>query len=318
MLSELIFASVGTKRKEVGDRVPGISISALFPCAYRMYKVHLGQIWAEEQTPQQLLNMSDGWDQEQQAVERLEHAGVKVKNRQARVTVGKSDIPGRPDGIVNLKGEEYLWEFKAMNSERYSTFTRWGLDAFPGYRAQDNGYLLGLGLGKVCHQAKHKDSNNYRDIVESLDKNFILPIVEACDKIRIEGWIPEPIKSKYCTYCGLDCFGKALDLSWMDTVDELEMAQRWITGKKHKDVGEMLMEEARSYFVGIKDKYGNWIKKGLIGDKELLTASGVEIRKIIQHRFDVKRERVLEVFGAEGLMKVSEESEVTQYRIKEL
>ena len=318
MLSELIFASAGTKREEKSDRVPGISMSSLFPCAYRMYKVHLGEVWDEELEPQQVLNMEDGWDQEEQAIKRLERAGVKVKNRQIRVTVGKSDIPGRPDGTVNLKGEDFLWEFKAMNSDRFTQFTRWGLDAFPNYRAQSNGYLLGLGLEKVCQQAKNKDNNDYYDTVERLDLGFILPIIEWCDKIRLEGWVPEPVKSKWCSYCGLDCFGKALDLSWMDTVDELKMAQQWLTGKKHKDVGEMMMEEARSFFIGIKDKYGNWVKKGLIGDKDLLTASGIEIKKITQHRLDVSKQKILEEFGAEALLRVSEESEVIQYRIREV
>ena len=80
----------------------------------------------------------------------------------------------------------------------------------------------------------------------------------------------------------------------------------------------MLMEEARSYFVGIKDKSGKWIRKGLIGDKSLLLANGIEIKKIIQHRLDVNKQLIIENFGPEGLLKVSEENEITQYRIREV
>ena len=318
MLSELIFASTPTKREEKSDRVPGISMSSLFPCAYRMYKVHRGEFWNEELEPQQVLNMEDGWTQENQAVERLERAGVEVKSRQIQVRVGKSNTPGRPDGIVSLKGEEYLWEFKAMNSNRYVEFTRWGLASFINYKAQVQGYLLGLGLERCCFQAKDKDNNNYHDIIERLDKDFISPIVEWCDKIRLEAWVPEPVQSKYCTQCGLDCFGKMVDLSWMDTKDELEMAQQWIKGKKFRDGGTAMMEESRDYFIGIKDKYGNWIRQGLIGDKDELRASGIEIRKITQHRFDINKSKIIEEFGAEALLKVGEENEVIQYRIREV
>jgi len=318
MLSELILAATPIERVERPGRDPGISMSGLFPCAYRMYKVQVGEFWDEKLEPQQVLNMEDGATQELQAIDRLRRAGIKVYFRKQLVTVGRSKIAGEPDGKFKLREQEYLWEFKAMNLERYNEFVRWGLRTFPNYKAQVQGYLLGAGLDMACVQAKHKDSNNYNDIIEHLDKDFILPIVEWCDKIKLESWIPEPVQCKYCAYCGMDCFGKALDLSWMDSVDELEMAQRWIKGKLFKDGGEAMIEEARDFFIGVKDKYGNWIKRGLIGDKDQLTASGIEIKKSTQHRLDVNRNKLVEEFGVEGLMKVSEEKTIDQYRIREV
>jgi hypothetical protein len=64
MLSEVIFASVGIKG-EGSKREPGISASSLYPCAYRLYKAQKGESNWPDPTAQQLLNMADGWDQEE-------------------------------------------------------------------------------------------------------------------------------------------------------------------------------------------------------------------------------------------------------------
>ncbi len=318
MLSELISAATPIERKDRPGRDPGISMSGLFPCAYRMYKDHIGEVWNEKLEAQQVLNMEDGLYQENQAVDRLRRADIKIYFRKKLVTVGMSKIQGEPDGKFQLRDIEYLWEFKAMNWNRFSEFTRWGLRTFPNYKAQVQGYLLGTELDRACIQAKHKDSNNYHDIIEQLDKDFILPIIKWCDRIKLDEWIPEPVQCKYCAYCGVDCFGKALDLSWMESVDELEMAQKWIKGKLFKDGGEAMIEEARDFFIGVRDKYGNWIQRGLIGDRDQLSASGLEIKKIVQHRLDIDKGKLIEEFGVEGLMKVSKESTIDQYRIREL
>jgi len=318
MLSEIIYASVKTEREEKSDRVPGISGSSLYPCPYRMYLVHIGKYWNEGFTPQQILNLEDGWDQEEQAVRRLERAGVVVKDRQNRVYMGESKIPGSFDGKVTLNGIDYIWEFKAMNSDRFQEFSSRSLKGFINYKSQIQGYLLGSGVSRSLFQAKHKDSNDYKDIVETLDLSFISPIIEWCDRIRLEGWVPKPKECIYCSNCGMDCFGKKIDFSWLETVDELEMAQKWIKGKQYQDVGGMLIDEARAYFIGVKDKFGNFIKRGLIGDRDLLTASGIEVKKITQHRLDVNKQKLVEEFGAEALLRVSDESNIVQYRIREV
>jgi len=41
----------------------------------------------------------------------------------------------------------------------------------------------------------------------------------------------------------------------------------------------------------------------------------LRIQRILQHRFSIRKERVLQEFGPEGLMKVGEESRVISYRI---
>jgi hypothetical protein len=314
MLSELLMTAVQAKgRRPRPDRVPGLSCSSLFPCPYALYKVHTGSTWEEELTPQQLLNLEDGWFQEEQSIQILkEYTGIEVKDRQAHITVGRSNISGHIDGTV-YQDKKRLWEHKAWGSSRFDWFISKGIDAFPGEKAQVNAYMLGMGLDECVFFVKRKETNDYCSPIIPLDKDYILPIINWADKIRLDGWIPEPQLTSMCAHCGLNCFGEVVDFSWIKEAKAPEMAEKWKQGKKFMDVGGMLMEEARTFFVGSRD--GNI--KGIIGDESLLLIDGLKIMKIISHRFDIKKELVLKEFGPEGLVKVGEEKEVTSYRITE-
>jgi len=318
MLSEVLFASVQTKREREEGRAPGLSISQLFPCPYRLYKVHMGEIQEKELEPRQVLNMADGWDVEEQSVRRLAGAGVLIKDRQAKVRIGKSGIPGSIDGTFTLNGKKRLWEHKAWGENSFGQFLWKGLDTFPGAKAQINGYMVGMNLDEADFFVKKKDNNDYFDKLYRLDEKFIIPIIEWADRIRLEGWVPEPRPCEYCTYCGLDCFGKILDFSWIGEADAHEMVVKWKQGDKLVKVGEMFRDGARAYFVGEKDKYDNVITEGIIGDRDLLLVEDLEVKKITQHRFGVSKQKVMEVFGPEGLVQVGEEKEVVQYRIREV
>lgn len=319
MLSELLLTAVEARgRKAQPDRQPGLSCSSLFPCPYKMYLVHSDK-WEGELTGQQILQLEDGWDHEEQSVRRLkEELGVIVKNRQAVVSVGKSNIPGKIDGEVDLD-QKYLWEHKAWGSSRFDWFVQTGMDYHVGERAQANAYMLGRGLDKCDFYVKRKENNDYHDIVLTLDKDFILPILDWADKIRLDGWVPEPKECRYCAQCGVGCFGEVMDFSWMKEAKAPEIAEKWRQGKQLSDVGTFMMDEARTYFTGQVKIKGRWEKQypGLIGDEMLLFVEGLKVQKIVQHRFDVKKEDVYRVFGKEGLMKVGRENDVTQYRISE-
>lgn len=312
MLSELLMTAVearGIKVRE--DRLPGLSCSTLFPCPYGMYLIQTGRAPEEHLTGRQILQLEDGVDQEEQSVQRLkEILGIVVKNRQAGVSVGKSKIPGKIDGEVTLDITR-IWEHKAWGNSRYDWFLTNGIGAFPGEKAQVNAYMLGRGLDECIFFVKRKENNDYYDPIVKLDKDYILPIIEWADKIRLDGWIPEPKLSEYCAYCGIKCFGEVIDFSWIKEAKASEMADKWRKGDKYVKVGDMLKEEARTYFVGSRDG----TVKGIMGDEKLLVVEGLKIQRIIQHRFDVSKERVLEEFGVEGLWKVGEENDVTSYRI---
>jgi len=322
MLSELMFASV-PKKQDKGDRVPGISCSGLFPCPYRLYKVHKSEVWGKEITAQQYYNMEDGVDQEKQTVKRLGEAGIIIKDREVserKVVIGKSNIPGSFDGTVTLRGKNYLWEHKAMNYDNFTLLTRWGLKCFPGYKAQVHGYMLGAGLDSCWFMAKHKDSNNYHDIEEKLDKDFILPIIEWADRIRMDNWVPGPKFIPECSYCGIRCFGEVVDLSWIKMASVPDVVGKWRKGKQLQAVGGMLEEEARLVLTGEERKEGKWIRvtEGLVEDKDLLLVEGLEVKRISGHRFSISKQRIVEEFGMEGLMKVGEEMETSHYRVRDL
>ena len=316
MLSEVMLTTISSRgRQPRPDKVPGISCSSLFPCPYFLYQVHTGKTWKQELTPQQLLQLEDGWDQEEQSIRRLkEIVGVEVKDRQKHITVGRSNIPGHIDGTVTFNNKKRLWEHKAWSSNTFDWFVSKGIEFRPGEKAQINSYMLGMGLDECIFFIKRKESNDYFDTIVKLDKDYILPIIEWADKIRLDGWKPEPQLTKWCGYCRLDCFGQVVDFSWIKEKSSSEMAEKWKQGKRLSDVGGMLIEEARTFFIGSKDKK----IKGLIGDESILLVDGLKIMKIISHRFDIRKELVIKEFGPEALYKVGEEKDITTYRITEV
>jgi hypothetical protein len=323
MLSEVLEAAAPIKRAKRPGR-SGISISQLYPCSYRLRLVHDGNYWEEEITPQQYYNMDDGWTQEDQSVKRLAKAGIIINNRdfQGRsVTIGKSKVPGSSDGTFTLSGIRRVWEHKAYDNDTSAVWTlkNLGMDYLPNQKSQVNGYMMGYGLQEAVFFVKIKNNNTYIDTIVKLDRPFIEEIIEWCDKIRLEDWKPEPVKTPWCASCGLGCFGDLLDFSWVGQrpSDELSrtMADKWLQGDKLEKLGDMLKNESRAYFVG--DSKAEI--EGIIGDESLLVVEDLlEVKKIIQHRFTISKQRVLEEFGPEGLIKVGEESKVTQYRFKGL
>jgi hypothetical protein len=148
-----------------------------------------------------------------------------------------------------------------------------------------------------------------------LDEKFILPIIDWCDRIRLDNWIPEKKESLACSSCGVGCFGAIANFGWIGKVDQDEMVEKWRKGKAYKGIGESMMEEAKAAFCGVQDKFGNIIIPGLIGDKEELWVGDLRVQQITQHRFDISKQRILEEWGPEGLIKVGEEREVKFYKI---
>ncbi len=323
MLAEVLFASVDTKRNKAG-RPQGLSVSQLYPCPYRLYLVQTDSLYKEEPTPQQSVNMGDGWYAESETVELMAKAGLKVYDRQGRVKIGRSSIPGSYDGKIDFKGESYLWEHKAWNDEAFDSFVRNGLDNRPGEWCQVNGYMFGADLKKVDFWVKKKQTNDYHDKVFELDLEFLKQVLEWADEVRLGGWIPKPEECKWCSSCGVGCFpSPKLDFTQIGSFTNAEMVESWKKGYAMSKAGEYLMDTVRSYLVGKKDKYGTQLVEGIIKDEELFYLDGgesgkLEVKKIVAHRFDINKGKVLELFGPEGLMSVGEEKEIPQYRIREV
>jgi len=321
MLSEILEAWAPQLQKQ-NKHAGGISASSLYPCPHRLYLVHTGEFMRQRGafTPQQLLNMADGNDQEEQSVRRLKSAGIEIIDRQNRITIGESKVPGAYDGAFVLNNRKYLWEHKAydQNTEAVQFVQMWGMDRLPAQRAQTNAYMLGAGLEWCDFFIKVKNNNNYIDLPYKIDRPFIDEIVNWCDKIRLEDWKPEPVECKWCRTCGVGCFGDAPDLSWIGEATDAEAVDKWIKGKQFVNIGKMMQEEADAVLIGIRNKEGGFIKKGLIGDKDVLVLPGLQISRMTSHRFDIDKSLILEEFGPEGLMKVGRGHEITSYRHKEL
>ena len=313
MLSEIVYASVKKAEEDrVKDRVPGLSCSGLFPCQYRMYRVHLGTVW-EEPTPQQILNMADGWDQEEQTVRRLAKAGVIVRRRgqgQGYLTIGRSQIPGHIDGSVMLTDKEALWEHKALDWPWYTLFRKEGLTFSPGYKCQFHAYMLGMGLDEGFFMVKNKGNNELHDIRVKLDRGFIEPVIEWADQIRLEEVIPEPKECEYCSKCHLNCFNAVvLDMSAGMPVTDKGVTNKYRQGKQFKALGESLIEESKSVLIGNEEK------PGLVWGKDLLVIDGLRIKKINTHRFDLSKELLLKEYGPEAFTKVGTETQSSYYKI---
>jgi len=278
--------------------------------------VHENRYWDEDITPQQFYNMSDGWDQEEQSVKRLARAGVVIRNRQNRIFIGKSRVPGSYDGDFELNNLVCIWEHKAYDqqSDAVQTFMLHGIEGLPAQKTQTNAYMLGSGINHCCFHIKIKNNNTYMDTVYEIDRPFIEEIVEWCDRIRLDNWKPEPVKCRWCAKCGVGCFGEVLDFANITTMSESEAVKKWIEGKQLVGVGEMMQEEADAVLIGIRDKQGNFIQKGLIGDKDTLILPGMEIRRIVSHGMSVEKSLILSNFGPDGLMKVSVPYVRTQFR----
>lgn len=306
MLSEVLLAGK-SKQREV--RRPGLSVSGLFPCPHALYRKYMGGD-SREVTPQVEMLMEDGHWQEEQTIQRLSSLGVVVEDRQREVEVGEAKIPGHIDGIIKL-GKSRLFEHKAMSSDRFLYLKQRKLDGFPRMKVQVQAYMLGLRdqglpIDETIFFAKHKDSCEPFDFIEKFDVTFISVVVGWVDAIILGGWEPKPEQTSSCVHCNFNCFGEIIDMSRVASLSAPEMAEKWRRGKQLQNVGKMLEEEARSFFLE------------QIGSRDVLSVEGLEVKKVLQHRFNISKQRVFEEFGAEGLLKVGEEKEIVTYRIREV
>lgn len=309
MLSEIMM--MGTTIKKDPGRLPGLSCSSLFPCPTYLYKAQKEQVWTEEPDPQQILNMEDGWDQEEQTVRRLKERKVEVICRDPksrRVVIGKSNIPGSFDGVVILNKTKYLWEHKAMSIRNFELLRTFGLEAFPNYKAQVQGYMLGANLSSCIFMAKEKDSNNYFDLIEKFNPDFIFPIVDWADRIRLEEWVPIPEENKYCKDCKIGCFRTSIQIDFSSITPSMneEMENQWRKGKALKQMGESLEATARDFFISS------------MGESRFLTTGTLEVVRQDSKRIEINKKKLLDLVGPDIIVQVMEEKPITSYRFKDI
>jgi len=328
MLSELvILAATKENKKKINSKEwkdrKGLRCSGLWPCAYRLYLINSNSMPERLPSGLELLNMEDGWWEEEQAVARLARAGIEVKNRGRELVVGKSKIPGHIDGELFLNSEEILWEHKAMNSDRSEIFRSKGIIAFIDYYTQTQAYMLGLGITKGIVQVKNKETNEPIDRPVKLNLEYITPIIEWADAIVLDNWIPESKETEYCKSCPVGCFmdqGIKLDFSNVDSITANNLVESFVKGKQMEDAGKYLQDQVREVLIGLKDeKTKKIIRQGMIGDKEELRVDGdknyLQVKKIPQRRSEINKVKLLDLIGADKLIELTEYTDIDTYRI---
>jgi len=316
MLSEVVIAAAKAAQRE---RRPGLTISGVFPCPYHIYKSYTG--WGElpPLEGEEILNMENGWFQEEESVKALKRAGIVVENRQLEVRVGKSERVGHIDGTISLNGKVMLWEHKARSMESASRLREKGLKAAPEMKSQVQLYMGGLrGLGLDVEETdiyiKPKDNNIPFDFIERFDLEFFHMVAGWTDRVILEKWIPEPKDCVYCPSCYMQryCRGDILiDFSGMETLSDDELVKKWRLGKQYSDFGKELVEGARNI---MKAKFE---ESGLEAGDSMLVGP-LKVKKYTQHKNVFVQEKFVKKFGAIALLDVMEKQNIPVYRIDDM
>ncbi len=261
MLTEAIHKMYADTREERQY----FGISSLSPCqmeTYLNYMNHLQrvnktkEVEQEEIEPQQLLLMDDGNYGEAQIVDLIRRSGFEVDytgKDQATVHIGKSKIPGHPDGFVH-SSKTHLLEVKLRSKNNYQKFVEGGLKPFLRIKTQVQLYLSAedspypdTETARVIF--KHKESVSLKDHEEIADPEFAGKITEETDQIIQGGFTPEPILTDLCVGCrwSSHCWGGGVvNFSGFQYLNLPEVSEKWIRGDYHATLGKILKDEAEA------------------------------------------------------------------------
>ena len=316
MLSQVVVAAY-EKPISNGYHIGQLTVTGVSPCSYATY-LNYHHLDDQEFDAEARMRMKNGKWQEQEVLEDLLNAGFRLKytgSNQMMVHVGRSRVAGRPDGLIEVSSIVDLLEIKAMNLSMHTTLKEKGIDAFPGYKCQVQLYLVSEELrDKVSgcwFYTKHKDSCVPFDFFIERDKAYSKPIIEAVDEIilgKVEVSPPTtcPIPS-YCRHQGFCKRQELLDLSKVSSLTKPEVIRMWLEGQFHLTVGKQLNEESR---VLLQEYLGD-LDALFVEDQTTL----LEVKKIIQHRWDFNKTKFVDLYGAAALVGVMEENIVTQMRV---
>ena len=317
MLAEAVEAAY-EKEQSDGYHRGQLTGTGISPCAYATF-LHYKRLDTQKFSASDRLRMKNGHWQELEVLEDLRYAGFKVRNtgsNQLTIHIGKSRVPGRPDGLITVDSREDLLEIKAMSLDTYTKVKQKGIDAVPNYKCQIQVYMASeelKSIGEGCwFYTKHKDSCRPNDIFVQRDLAYSTPIIEAVDSIVYDGWEPSkpPQPTDLCVSCRhkMFCWGtdSILDMSGTKVLSLPEVVQKWKEGKAHKEYGEILIDEAR---VILKEK---------LGDNNLLLVDDLRVQTIRSTRTSIDIGKFTELFGANRLPDVMVETPVVSMRVTEV
>lgn len=319
MLSQVVLASYG-EIEDDGIHHGQLTVTGISPCPYGTYINYHKLDKDDPPTGSDILRMSNGHWQEDECVENLRHAGYKIRftgKEQMTLHIGKTSVTGRPDGLITVNGHEDVLSIKAMNGMRYNKFKSKGLEAEPFIKSQEQLYLASEELKNTMAgtwiYAKHKDSCAPFDLYEPKDLAWSKPLIEALEAITLGNEVVKRPQSiiPLCSHCRHSTFcwkeeAFTVDMSGTKVLSLPEATAKWHEAKFHQDYGDELMKDVRVVF------------QEALGDKDLLLADDLRIKKIVSTRSGISEKKFIKKYGVAALAEVMESKEISFMRITEV
>jgi hypothetical protein len=172
--------------------------------------------------------------------------------------------------------------------------------------------LRGRGVERALIYFKHKDRNKPWSFFVDRDPDYIRPIIEMTDRIVMDGYEPEKEEIPRCANCPhrAFCWGETdiiLDMSKFGMETMPEWVEKWKEGKVYRDLGKLMVEEAREAF---HEVIGDEVRELLIGD--------LRVRNIMVPRMDMSKRLFIQKYGIEALPGIMEETSHLMMRVDQL
>lgn len=317
MISQAVLAAYAKPRPD-GIHFGQLTVTGISSCAYATY-INYHKLDQQKFEGVDTLRMKNGRYQEAEIVDDLKLAGFNLSNTgkdQLTIHVGKSQVTGRPDGLIMVNKKWDLLEIKAMSLGVWTSVKQLGMKAVPYYLTQVQLYMASDELkdrtSRCWFYTKHKDSCRPNDLEVPQDLNYSKPIIEALDEIILGKAVisrpEEPIA--LCTKCRHNSFcwkeQLVVDMTGLTRKSLREITEQWKQGKHYKDLGETLIEEARAQIIQE------------LGEESKILIDDLKVTKIVQKRTEFDVQKFIDLYGAENLPKVQTVKPVPQVRITQL
>ena len=112
----------------------------------------------------------------------IKSAGINLHSQQKEVEF--DGVTGHIDGIVEIDGENFLFECKSMSDYSFKDLKRNGLDNTWGYLTQANVYMEALGLDKAILVAVNKNTGHFTEVLLPKNKHIINEAKETIQLVR--------------------------------------------------------------------------------------------------------------------------------------
>jgi CRISPR/Cas system-associated exonuclease Cas4 (RecB family) len=293
-----------------------LSITRISPCPYETFIEAYNLDPRENMDPVALMRMEDGHWQEKQIIEHLARTGWEMTHTgedQMTVHVGRTEIPGRPDGFIKVGGAWDQLEVKAVNEDRYHRMVRKGIEGRIRCQTQlcmSSREERDMGIERTWVYSKHKDSCTPHDFDEIYDPEYAKPVMEAADRI-MEGWKPEKKEHDLCASCNhkVYCWQPDIILD-MDGITAVEGMKKyvdmWKEGKDRERRGKELVKEARG------------VLEGVVGEDDVALVEDLKLQRVIRHTPSIPLDRYLEIHGKDHFKDVLQEKRSEYIDIREV